>query len=294
MKTRYDGNHSLDTLVTDKISSYFDFQPVCPEQMIGLPTPRKTLRLVRQGSDYRMVDRKGDDYTDKMTEFSEEYIRNEVGPDIVGAILKGKSPSCGVGTTKIYNEKGQVLANGSGLFAHALLKGNNSIPMIDSGKLKSGPTRDRFYTSLFQYAQLCELDLNSKKEIIRFHQENKYLLMEYCPQNLKEMGQIVANINSENINQSMDLYKSLIVKSFNKPLVIGRRVNTLMHIFGYFKKHISKIEKNEILLLINDYKNGLIDISSIQVLFNYLAKKYSVLYISGQKYFERYPKKLLI
>ena len=36
---RYDGGHSRDRFVTDTLSRWFEFVPVCPEVEIGMTTP---------------------------------------------------------------------------------------------------------------------------------------------------------------------------------------------------------------------------------------------------------------
>ncbi|MBN1825329.1 MAG: DUF523 domain-containing protein [Candidatus Eisenbacteria bacterium] len=76
--------------------------PLCPEQLGGLPTPRVPLEIVGgDGADVldgraRVIDAEGNDRTEEMVRGAEEALRiaRLVGAD--EAILKERSPSCGV------------------------------------------------------------------------------------------------------------------------------------------------------------------------------------------------------
>ena len=45
-KVRYDGGHKKDRYLTDTLSKYLDYIPVCPEVEAGFPVPREAFRLV--------------------------------------------------------------------------------------------------------------------------------------------------------------------------------------------------------------------------------------------------------
>ena len=43
---RWNGGHARDRFITDILSQYVDFVPVCPEVEAGFPVPRETFRLI--------------------------------------------------------------------------------------------------------------------------------------------------------------------------------------------------------------------------------------------------------
>jgi len=67
--------------------------PVCPEQLGGLPTPRVPAERVGD----RVITRDGRDVTEAYLGGSEQVVRiaRLLGAD--GAVLKQRSPACGVG-----------------------------------------------------------------------------------------------------------------------------------------------------------------------------------------------------
>ncbi len=96
--------------------------PVCPEELGGLGTPRPAAELrggdgaaVLQGhAEVRVVA----DNTDVTAAFLQgARVAADQAPDAVAAILKARSPSCGVGATHVDSE----VAAGDGVFA-ALLR----------------------------------------------------------------------------------------------------------------------------------------------------------------------------
>ena len=100
---RYDGqmiNNNYIRLMKDHI----DFITVCPEVEIGMGIPRDTIHLVdNKGQTMLIQSKTNKDYAPKMVEFSDNYLSNKI--DIDGFILKSRSPSCGISSTKIYPKK---------------------------------------------------------------------------------------------------------------------------------------------------------------------------------------------
>ena len=97
-----------------ELSAKAELVPVCPEVDIGLGVPRKSINLVKTGDGVQLIqDGTGLDLSEEMVSFSQGYLRF-VGK-VDAFILKSKSPSCGLGTTKIHRNDDYVL--GSGIFA---------------------------------------------------------------------------------------------------------------------------------------------------------------------------------
>jgi len=98
--------------------------PVCPEVLGGLPTPREPAEIRADG---RVVNRIGEDVTEAFQKGAAEALRICREAGCTSAILKSKSPSCGVGM--IHNgcfDGG--LVTGNGIFAALLL--SEGIPVM--------------------------------------------------------------------------------------------------------------------------------------------------------------------
>ena len=122
---RYDGKHSLCPDLADFVTSV-SFIPFCPEQLGGLPTPRPPASIT--GGDGRdilsgganVVNGSGEDVTDSFKKGAKEALRLAALAGATFAIMKDKSPSCGLRTP--YCEKSSGL--GIGVLA-ALFEMNN-------------------------------------------------------------------------------------------------------------------------------------------------------------------------
>lgn len=121
LRCRYDGKHSKTELPVDK-----DIILFCPEQSGGLPTPREPAEIVGgTGADViagraRVISCSGKDVTHEYMIGAREALHTCQKQGINHAILKQRSPSCGV--TAIYDGTfGGRLIPGEGVTA-ALLK----------------------------------------------------------------------------------------------------------------------------------------------------------------------------
>ncbi len=98
---RYDGSHKKRP---DIITCFKEkgLVPVCPEQLAGLCTPRPHSQIVRgTGFDVldhaaKVIDSKGTDLTSKFLKGAEECLKIACLVKARMAILKERSPSCGV------------------------------------------------------------------------------------------------------------------------------------------------------------------------------------------------------
>lgn len=97
-----------------ELVSKADIVHVCPEVEIGLGVPRKPINLVKDDLGVRVIQvETGIDLSEEMVSFCQGYLRFVGHVDVF--ILKSKSPSCGLNTTKI--REGDSFSLGSGVFA---------------------------------------------------------------------------------------------------------------------------------------------------------------------------------
>lgn len=110
IKTRYDGRHCLDSELVERIGEK-RIVPVCPEQLGGLGTPREKAYLTGgDGFDVldgkaRVITASGHDVTDRFMAGAVEVVKIARLSGCRTAVLKEKSPSCGVETTTIDDRK---------------------------------------------------------------------------------------------------------------------------------------------------------------------------------------------
>ena len=113
---RYDGKSKPNENIIEAVGKY-NFIPVCPEIMGGLPTPRPPAEIKGE----LVVTEAGTDVTAEYKKGAAETLRLAKMFNCGKAILKENSPSCGCG--KIYNgEFNRTLIRGFGVTAELLLK----------------------------------------------------------------------------------------------------------------------------------------------------------------------------
>lgn len=128
INTRYDGKSNLKEDVFEMVRDGIAI-PVCPEQLGGLETPRFPSELkdgsgrdVLQGN-ASVVDVYGRDVTQKFFRGAVETLEICKKLNIKKAVLKSKSPSCGLG--KIYDGSfKRKLIDGNGVTCELLLQNN--------------------------------------------------------------------------------------------------------------------------------------------------------------------------
>ncbi len=120
---RYDGGHSY---INEFENADVEFYPVCPEEAGGLGTPRPKAEM--QDGAEEIISGHGKIVTINGKNVTKEFIRGAqlclntgLEADAEFAILKSKSPSCGLGEVYDGSFKGK-LHQGDGIFAHLCRK----------------------------------------------------------------------------------------------------------------------------------------------------------------------------
>ena len=124
---RYDGQSRPDQNVLGLLKNHV-LVPVCPEQLGGLSTPRCPCEI--QGD--RVMSRDGDDRTAEYEKGALEALRLCRLFSCEAAVLKAKSPSCGLGCVYDGTFSG-TLRPGDGVTA-GLLK-NSGVPVYTEKNL---------------------------------------------------------------------------------------------------------------------------------------------------------------
>jgi len=117
VKCRWDGTSRPCPTVVEWVRNG-EAIPVCPEQLGGLPTPREPAEQRGQG----VFTKSGKDVSLEFSRGAEEGLRIAQLAACKEAVLKARSPSCGVGLVYDGTFSGKLVA-GDGVFA-GLLKRN--------------------------------------------------------------------------------------------------------------------------------------------------------------------------
>jgi uncharacterized protein YbgA (DUF1722 family)/uncharacterized protein YbbK (DUF523 family) len=291
---RYDGGHRNSKFCNQELADIFSFTPLCPEIGIGLPIPRKTIRLIGDIGSPRAVfsDDSSIDLTDKLTNFADANL--DKLSDMSGFVFCKASPSCGTQRVKVYNDKGHSESKGMGVFAarvHALFP---DLPFEDDGRLNDPLIRDSFIKRVFIYDEwraMLKSGISAKK-LYKFHAKHKFTLLSHCQPTYRMIGPLVASANKNDVQEIAKSYISLMMKGLTQVATRKNNTNVLMHLQGYLKHVLDSQDKQELRQCIFDYKLGEAPILSPLTLIKHHFKRNPNPYIDQQSYLNPYPKQL--
>ncbi|WP_121628615.1 YbgA family protein [Poseidonibacter antarcticus] len=295
---RYDGGHSKDGFIINELGKYFDFIPYCPEKMI-FATPREAIRQTRKDGIIKVKTSTTNlDVTQKVNDISKKLADEIQESELCGFIFKSKSPTCGMERVKIYpeNKSGQSENTGVGIFAKEVKDKYPLLPSEEEGRLHDAWLRENFLMQIFAYKHIFEF-LNTKpslNDLITFHTSYKYLIYAKSHEAYKELGNIVANHEKKDTNIILEEYKHSFLNAIYQKGTISNTYNVVLHIYGYFKKLITKEEKDELLESFEDYKNEIIPLIAVIKLLNLYTKRFDITYLKTQKFLNPYPKELAL
>lgn len=151
-KTRYDGDHSHDPLISQVLGLFFDFVPVCPEVECGMPVPREPIQLVGDPDNPKLLTREaGVDKTQMMDDWLPGKLDFLEKENLSGFIFKSKSPSSGLFQVKVFKNDGSFKRIGTGLFARAFTRRFPLIPVEEAERLHDPKIREKFIQDIFSY-----------------------------------------------------------------------------------------------------------------------------------------------
>jgi len=293
-EVRYDGGHKLNHFIRDELGRYVDFVPVCPEVECGMSIPRESLRLTGDPETPRLVTGKtGVDHTDQMNAWAEKRVRELAAEDLCGYIFKKDSPSSGLFRVRVYNDSGNPVKTGVGLFARMFTRHFPLLPVEEEGRLSDPRLRENFIESIFVFKRFRDMlaQEKSRKALVDFHTRHKLLILAHSPNHYREMGRLVASL-PRSIDDACDRYVRLLSDALNLKTTEKKNTNVLQHILGYFKMQLTSDEKQEVLELIGHYRDGHLPLIVPVTLLNHFVRKYDQPYLKGQYYLNPHPLEL--
>jgi len=127
IECRYDGGHSRAEKIIE-VAQEIQFIPICPEQLGGLSTPRAPSYIVKGdgkgvlSGHARVINSLGKDVTRAFIKGAQESLKLARLTGATKAILKNKSPSCGLNTPYCETDTGYGLGVTAALLLSAGIK----------------------------------------------------------------------------------------------------------------------------------------------------------------------------
>lgn len=156
---RYDGGHCHSNICSDTLQTHFQYIPFCPEVSAGFGTPRAPMNLVINRSTPQLQyaeniegypGKAGVDLSGKLVE---GFLKNlDQAGELDGYITKSRSPSCGFGSTPIYQRDSDIRENNvNGLFISALKKKYPLLPIVEEVDLENEINYRSFLEDVYAY-----------------------------------------------------------------------------------------------------------------------------------------------
>ncbi|MEE2730433.1 MAG: DUF523 and DUF1722 domain-containing protein [Pseudomonadota bacterium] len=293
---RYNGDHKHNRFCTSVLADHFEFVPTCPEVEIGLPVPRKPIRLVDMGNDVRALesDDPSRDHSIPLLQHGHDYARAQ--PDLCGFIATPNSPSCGVFGVKLYLPNGHPVNKTEGLFSRALRQSNPLLPIEEAGRLNDAGLRENFIVRVFtlhRWKNLVSTGVTAAA-LVAFHSRHKYLVMSRDYAAYKTLGRLLSRLDQPDLQPIADQYIRLLMAALENPPKRGTQCNVLMHLMGYLKQVLSPRDKQELVISIEDYRRGIVPlivpIALLRHHFEQKAEEHA--YPLQQHYLAPYPHEL--
>ena len=292
---RYDGGHKLDLFLTETLGQYVEYVPVCPEVESGLPVPRESMRLEGDPDSSRLVTiRTKQDLTERMIQWARKRVAGLEKEGLCGFIFKCDSPSSGMERVRVYNEKGMPVKKGVGMFARIFIEHFPLLPVEDEGRLHDPKLRDNFIERIFALKRWREVI--SKKEsrgiLVEFHTKHKLLILSHSPKHYQMMGKLTAKAKEIPVKELYRQYQTLLMESLELITTPKKNANILQHMMGYFKEQLSADEKQELLEVIDHYRQEYIPLIVPITLIQHYVRKYDRPYLKQQVYLNPHPLEL--
>jgi uncharacterized protein YbgA (DUF1722 family) len=126
------------------------------------------------------------------------------------------------------------------------------------------------------------------KELVEFQARNKFLIMAYNQEQLKILGRIVASYKKIKFSDILNEYEKNLNMCLEYKPTIKTHSNVIMHIFGFFSKEFTSLEKDKFFELLKEYKNRKIKIGDILAEIHPIVFRFNKTYLASQTYFLLY------
>ncbi len=137
LPVRYDGSDRFSRQCMEHLARVIDWLPLCPEVAVGLGTPRPTIDLFREGG--AIIARNRQDPTINPTTELQDFANcvSRKHAELCGYVFMARSPSCAVGSARLYRGEELLCENEPGIFVRQWRDNNPLLPVLESSQLDS-------------------------------------------------------------------------------------------------------------------------------------------------------------
>ncbi len=256
-KVRYDGTDRRDRFITGTLGKYFEFVPVCPEVAIGLGVPRPPIRLVGHPNAPHAVgvENPALDVTNKLAAYGRRQAR--ALHDISGYILKSRSPSCGVESTKVFSKGGRV-RRGRGVYAAAFMAARPLLPVEEESRLGNVRRCDNFLERVFAWRRWQALRARgvTPSRLAAFHAAHELSLRAHGKAHYRALGRVAARADGRNTRLVAQDYIQGFMRVLMRPATRARHAGVLTHVMNHLRDRLGSRERAALRAAIRSYRNG--------------------------------------
>jgi uncharacterized protein YbgA (DUF1722 family) len=197
----------------------------------------------------------------------------------------------------VYDQHGNPSRTGTGIFPRAVMQRFPLLPLEEEGRLNDLPLRENFIERVFAYYRWTEmLDKEpTPSGLVRFHTAHKLTLMAHSIKHYQELGRLVAQAGTLPWEELVASYGAKFMEGLTLLGTRRKHVNVLQHLMGYLKKELSSEDKQELLGLIEDYRQEVVPlIVPLTLLQHHLRRHVVPEWVHQQVYLNPYPKELML
>ena len=129
----------------------------------------------------------------------------------------------------------------------------------------------------------------NRGDIVAFHSAHKLQIMSHSQKHYRDMGRLVARIKDIPLESLYQQYEAMFMQALTLKATVKKNVNVLQHMAGYFKKLLTKDEKQELQEVIEQYHRFYTPLIVPITLINHYVRKYGQEYLQKQYYLNPHP-----
>jgi len=300
---RYDGG-TVEFPFARQLKPWVTLVPVCPEMEIGLGVPRDKIVLVRQprGKQSLYQPASGRNLTRRMAQFSGRFVsrltpgRGSCAPKCDGFILKSKSPSCGVGTTKVFDKaslSARVVGHTSGVFAAEVESRLPDTAINDERLLADERKREHWLTRLFALAEFRTVAKSpAMPALVRYHRCYRSLLQVYSARQTRILDGIIAESKPSSVRAAIQQYGEHLRLALRRPPQKATIARVYESALEHYAPHLTDTDQRIFRRMLHQYRKDKLPLSAVRRTVQIWAVRYDKRFVRQHALYRPYPGEL--
>lgn len=178
----------------------------------------------------------------------------------------------------------------NGAAAAALTEAHPGLPEVTAAELTDATGLAHFLMRVEAHAAWRALRTAGLTQgaLVDFHSRYKYQLMACSPKAYRTLGQQLGQRTGQPDAVFAQGYFVALMQALREPPTPGLHCNVLMHLGGYFRRHLDAAARHALERSILAYRNGAAPLTEPLALLRQHLEKYPNSYLSRQVYLEPY------